>query len=546
MFVEEIKVTRKGKTYKSVLIRETFRVGKMVHHHTLANISKLPDEHINRIKRIINKKSLDDYPAETSDNQAVQILSSREYGASCSVLQILKKLRLDTIISSRKSEFRDNVLAMICGRIVFQGSKLSLVNRYRDTVLWELCGHPADQRPDVNRHCYFALDQLLKQQARIQKKLADEHLSEGCLVLYDLSSSYLTGEYEDSDLAEFGYSRDRKRGLQQINFGLLTTAEGCPVSVEVFSGNTCDQTTVAAQTQRITKKFGVKTVIFVGDRGMLTPKRVKEVNAQGFYTITALTHAQMRDLLNRQIIRRRQFNNKTVTSVSDPENSKVRYVLCFNPPRRFNDKITRQRLIEKTELALECVRNRKRKTDVKSICAAVGKVWKGCKTEKYFNWTVSENGKLEYSRKEEIINAEERLDGCYVIRTDVPESKLTAPEVLDSYRKLSYVEQAFRYIKTASLDLRPIHHHIDDRIRAHVFLCMLAYYVEWHILKALQPILSQDEKGKHRRWTLKQVLERLKAIRSHTCAVDGVIIRDLKSKPDDEQQSLLNCLEVDL
>jgi len=234
------------------------------------------------------------------------------------------------------------------------------------------------------------------------------------------------------------------------------------------------------------------------------------------------------------------------TTVDDPKEVGVRYVLCFNPCRELRDRKTRQSMIERTELALAGLCNRKRKKDTQSVSSAAGKIWKGYKTEKYFNWKVSENGALSYSRKEEIIKAEENLDGCYVIRTDVPKSEMDGKQVLESYRKLSHVEQAFRYIKTTALDLRPIRHHIDDRIRAHVFLCMLAYYVEWHMLQALEPILSQKSKGKDRRWTFKQVIERLRSIQSHTCNVDGIVIQDLKTSPDDEQQKLLNHLGVDL
>ena len=317
MFVEEIKVSRKGKNYRSVLIRETFRVGKTVHHRTLANISKLPDEHINRIKFVLGKNK-SKAATDTFNFAQLQISASKEFGASYVVLKMLKDLGLDSMIFSRRTEWRENVLAMICGQIVFQGSKLSWVNRYRDTKLWELCGHPPEQRPDVDRHCYAVLDELLKRQERIQSKLAKKHLSEGCLVLYDLSSSYLVGEYEDSDLAEFGYSRDKKRGYQQVNFGLLTTSAGCPVAIEVFPGNTCDQATVSAQTHRISEEFGIKTVVFVGDRGMLTPKRIAEVSEHGFKTITALTHAQMRNLLEQDIACRSQFIPNGCTTV-DPK-----------------------------------------------------------------------------------------------------------------------------------------------------------------------------------------------------------------------------------
>lgn len=544
MFVEEIKTSRKGKIYKSVLIRETFRVGKIVHHRTLANISKLPSEDIDRIKLVLGKNT--SKPKVNEFNLAsFQILDSKEFGASYTVLKTLKKLDLDTMIYSRRTEWRENALAMICGRVVFQGSKLSLVNRYLDTKLWELCGHQPGQRPDVDRHCYTVLDELLKRQDRIQSKLAGKHLKDDCLVLYDLSSSYLVGAYDKSDLAEYGYSRDKRRGSQQINFGLLTTREGCPISIEVFPGNTCDQATVSAQTHRISKEFGIKKVVFVGDRGMLTPKRIVEVNLLGYQTITALTHAQMRDLLKKGIASKEQFLSRTCTTVIDPNEPKIRYVLCFNPSRKMRDKETRQRLIEGTELALAKLCERKRNNNTQSISSAVGKIWKGYKTEKYFNWTVTE-GVLSYSRKVEVITSEENLDGCYVIRSDVSASEMTGAEILESYRKLAHVEQAFRYIKTTALDLRPIRHHIDDRIRAHVFLCMLAYYIEWHMIRDLKPLLTQKKKGKARRWTFQQVIERLKSIQNHTCNVGGVPVKDLRTSPDSEQLQILHHLGIDL
>ena len=542
MFVEEIKVSRNGKHYKSVLIRETFRTGKSVHHRTLANISKLPNECIDRIKLVLGKNSKN----KIFEISKFQISASKEFGASYAVLRTLKNLGLDKIIYSRPTGWRENALAMICGRIIFQGSKLSLVNRYLDTKLWELCGHSSGQRPDVDRHCYEVLDELLNRQEQIQNKLAKKHLSEGCLVLYDLSSSYLVGEYEDSHLAQFGYSRDKKRGHQQVNFGLLTTSEGCPIAIETFPGNTCDQVTVSSQTSRISEKFDIKTVVFVGDRGMLTPKRIKEVSDLGFKSITALTHAQMRNLIKDKIVYRAQFTSQGHECVEDPKMPGVRYVLCFNPYRQLRDRQTRLNLIQRTELALEKLYNRKRKNDFQSISSAAGKIWKGYKTEKYFNWTVSEKGALDYSRKQEIITAEENLDGCYVIRSDVPSAEMDGNQLLASYRKLSHVEQAFRYIKTTSLELRPIRHHVDDRIRAHIFLCMLAYYVEWHMIQSLQPLLSQQPKGKSRRWTFQQVIERLRSIQSHKCNINGVEIEDLKTSLDTDQQELLNYLKIAL
>ena len=229
----------------------------------------------------------------------LEVSNSKEYGASKTVVSVAKDLGLDKMIYSKKTPWSENALAMIAGRVIYPGSKLSLTNMYLDTVLWELCGHEKKSQPDVNKDCYQPMDELLKRQHSIQKQLAQKHLHDGCIVLYDITSTYFEGEYEDSSLVKYGYSRDCKRGHEQVNIGLLTNVQGCPVAIETFPGNTQDQVTVKGQVKQLVNEFNVKDVVFVGDRGMLTPKRIEEVNEKGFKTITALTHLQMQDLLLR-------------------------------------------------------------------------------------------------------------------------------------------------------------------------------------------------------------------------------------------------------
>ncbi len=346
-------------------------------------------------------------------------------------LSVLRQVGLDQLIYSRKEPWREDILALIVGRIVYQGSKLALTGVYQDSALWELCGHPAGKRPDVEKHAYLPMDRLLDRQESIQKQLAMRHFKDGCLIYYDMTSSYAEGEYEDSELVAYGHNRDCKRGHAQIAVGLLTTAQGCPVAVRVFRGNTADQTTVLDQAKTICDEYGVQEVIFVGDRGMLTPRRIEELHALGYKTLTALTHPQMRELLQRRVVQLELFS-------------------------------------EEADEARRC------------------------------------------------------------------------------YKDLMHVEQAFRNLKTVSLEMRPFHHHLDDRIRSHVFVCMLAYYVQWQASQRLQPLFASDGKGKNRRWTLDRVFERRKGIRMQTLSVGGTAFPTAISSPDEHQRRILELLQVKL
>jgi transposase len=536
MYVETNRLHRQGKTYRTVTVRESFRVDGKVMHRTIANISDLPDHAIQAVQQALR---LGHAPTPAHRPQTG---SSREYGASMALLALIHELGLDQLIYSRKEPWRQDILALIVGRIVFQGSKLALTGVYLDSALWELCGHPAGQRPDVEEHAYLPMDRLLERQQSIQRQLAKKHLQDGCLVYYDMTSSYAEGDYEDSDLVTWGYNRDGKRGHEQIAIGLLTTAQGCPVAVRVFRGNTADQTTVLEQARIICDEYGVKDVVFVGDRGMLTPKRIEELHALGYKTLTALTHPQMRDLLQRKVVQLELFSKQQCVGVVDPEVPGLQYILHKNPDRAVRDCATRRSLIEKTTQALDKLARSRRLTQDK-LAANVGMVLTKHHTGKFVQWSV-EGGRLVWQLKQELIEQEEAMDGCYIIRNEAP--ALGVAGARDCYKDLIHVEQAFRNLKTVSLEMRPFYHHRDDRLQAHVFVCMLAYYVQRQARARLEPLFASDGKGKNRQWTWARVIERLKAIRTETLRIGGTEIPNIISTPETDQQRILDLLKVKL
>lgn len=538
MYVEEVPHTHKGKTYITYLIRKNYRSQGKVKHRTLCNISKLPLILIDQIKRLVkqpNQFIQPQGPFRTAD--------SREFGASLAAWQVACELGLDELIYSRKEPWRQDVMAMIVGRIVYQGSKLSLINMYQDTVVWELAGFAPGCRPDVEEHCYKPLDRLLERQGSIQKALAQRHLKDGCLILYDLTSVYLEGAYEQSELVSFGKSRDCKRGHEQITLGLLTNKNGCPVACEVFAGNTSDQTTVLDKAKMVAETYGVHNVIFAGDRGMLTPKRIEEVTELGYKTITALTHPAIMLLLERKVIQLSLFDEQNIAEVKDPDIPGLRYMLCKNPQTQKEETATRTALIEKTKEKLDALINSKKRRTEQQLSAAVGVAIAKYKVAKFFDWKI-ENGRLAYSVNDQLVQKEQALDGCYIIRTDVDANSLTKDQAVYSYRQLTTVEQAFRSLKTVALEIRPIYHHLDDRIRAHAFLCMLAYYVQWHMWQRLQPLLQEDGEESERRWTWKNILHRLRSIRKEKAYLGKVEIGDIVTTPDEEQHRILAFLKV--
>jgi len=330
-----------------------------------------------------------------------------------------------------------------------------------------------------------------------------------------------------------------------VNIGLLTNVDGCPIAVEVFAGNTQDQVTVKGELKKLVDEYKVKEVIFVADRGMLTPKRIIEVNQKGYKTVTGLTHAQIQNLISSEVIKICMFEINKYLEVNDPDKPEIRYVLCLNPKRQKKDHQTRMNLIKATIAELDKIRNTKKKSTKEEIGARAGKIWAKYKTEKYFKWSVI-NDKLEYSILQDLIDEEKRIDGCYIIRTDVGVEILSSKEVYQAYKKLIHVEQAFRVIKTTSLEIRPVFHHLDKKIQAHIFLCMLSYYLQWHMNKMLSNIYQNDGVGQHRRWSFSQVIERLKAIRSQTAQIGDISLPEVISILDKEQKMLLEALGLKL
>ena len=534
MYIERIRRKHGNKTYVTTLVRESYRDGKKVMHRTIANISRLPEEVIKNIEMNFNNLST----VKVHSVSDLKIINSREYGASNAFMRLAIQLGLDKIIYSRKEPWRQDILAMIVGRLLYQGSKLHLCHLHSDSFVWEASGYTSEEIPDVDKHCYRALDKLLARQNAIQKGLAKLHLDEGSLVLYDITSSYFEGEYKDSELVDFGYSRDCKRKHEQIVIGLLTNAQGCPIAIEVFRGNTSDQTTVLEQAKKIAHVYKIKNVIFVGDRGMLTPKRICEVNLLGYKTLTAISRMQLRELQEEGVINSKQFSNDEIIEIADPKNKDVRYFLCKNPEKEKENKETRRVFVAFTNNALEKIASSKNVNEHKKS-ARIGKILAQYKVSKFFSWSFK-NGILFFKIDEEKISAEEKWDGCYVIRTD---SDLSKEEAIANYKGLSRIERAFRNMKTMSLEIRPVYHHIDDRIRAHVFLCMLAYYLEWHATNRLKKIFDKNGKGGKRRFSFTRIVERLKSIRTQDCYLNQIKISGVITTPDAEQQKIIDLLK---
>ena len=517
------------------VLRSSYREDGLVKHSNHGRITGLALEQLQLIQAAFRGEVV---PKDSPD--AFQILSSKEYGASCALLALAKELGLPQMIYSRNEPWVNDCMAMIIGRLLYAGSKLSLSHQWKSTVLWELCG--VSGPVDVEQHCYDPMDRLLDRQKAIQKALASKHLQEGCLVLYDITSSYLEGAYEESEIVLFGYNRDGKRGHEQICLGLLCNEKGCPVGVEVFPGNTQDASTVLEKVKELQTEYGLKKVIFVGDRGMVTQANVKELQGvEGLHLISALTHRQIVTLLERKVITAELFDEKKVVEVIDPENPERRYGLCRNPESAKREGVTRQRLLDLTQEGLRKIVKSPRKSSDEKIGARVGRVLQQYKMGKFVVWKVVD-AKLEWSLDEAKIAQEKLFDGCYIISSDVPAEQMAQQKVVASYKSLSLVEGAFRNLKTVSLEMRPVYHKKDDRIRSHVFLCMLAYHVQWHAQQRLTPLFAKDGKGKDRQWTFSNVMERLKALRRQRVKASGVEFEQV-AEAEEDQREILDLLK---
>ena len=538
MFIEVIKKSQGTKIYKTILIRESYRDNGKVKHRTICNISKLPVKHIQQLKKILTGKKGD------FNLEDLKTGRTYEYGASYIFRQLAEKIGLDKMIFFQKVQWREDVMSMIIGRLLYQGSKLSLVNMFADTALWELAGYRFGERPSIEKTCYASMDELLERKNKIQKKLVKKHLQDGCLLLYDMTNLWLEGD-KKSEYVSYGKPKGGKRGYKQIALGLLTDKNGCPVAVEVFKGSMSDQKTVYDQVKKISHYYGIKNVVFVGDRAMLTQKRIDEVNSENFKTITALTHVQIESLTQEGNMQPDLFDEKSIIEVPDSNDGNIRYMLCKNLETMEHENATRKALIEAVSNKLTEKAKVKKKRDKSKVSASIGRIFEKYKIEKFFEWKVDEEGKITWELKRDRVLKEEALDGCYAIRTDV-NNMMNKNDIVRGYRNLQKVEFAFRNLKTVLLEMRPIYHKTNNRLISHIFLTMLAYYIQWHATEKLEPLFKSDGKGADKRWTIETVIERLKSIRKVENVIDGIVVKTEISIPDEEQKRIINLLGVEL
>ena len=478
----------------AVLLRESYREGKKIRKRTLANLSKLPDNVIDNLRAVL-KGGVAFKPEEIPDT--FSIIRSLPHGHVAAVLGTLKKLDLHNLIASENSHSRELVLAMIVARIVDPRSKLATARGLNSETCFSSLGELLGVETADSDQLYEAMDWLLKRQSKIEIKLAKRHLSEGSLVLYDLTSTYFEGE--TCPLANYGYSRDKKKGKLQIVFGLLCARRGCPIAVEVFEGNRTDQKTLASQIDKVRSRFGISNVIWVGDRGMITQARIREdlKETEGLDWITALTKTQIQKLAEQEAIQLGLFDERDLVEFESADYPGERLIACRNPIVAASNQVTREELLQQTAKELSAIvaatkRDKRPLKGADAIGVRVGKVLNKFKVGKFFQYEIKDES-FSYERKTEAITEAEALDGVYILRTSVNKDTLDAPSTVKAYKSLSQVEQAFRSDKTIDLKVRPIYHHLEDRVKAHVFLCMLAYYVEWHMRECLAPLLFDDE-----------------------------------------------------
>src|SRR3990172_8593495 len=470
----------------AILLREARREGKKIVKRALANVSHWAGEQVEAFRLLLRGERL--VPA----GELFRVERTLPHGHVEAILGMIEKLGLDTVIASKRCRERDLILAMIVERLIHPRSKLANTRQWNDTTLSE---ELSVANVDVDE-LYDALDWLLARQSRIERKLASRHLEDGGLVLYDVSSSYYEGH--SCPLARRGHDRDGRKGLPIIVYGVMTDRRGCPVTVQVYPGNTGDPTTVADQVDKLRKKFGLADVGLVADRGMLTQARIDELkDYPGLGWISALRSGSIRKLMEQGYLQRSLFDRQNLAEIRSPEFPGERLMACYNPLLADQRRRKREELLAATEIKLQAiaaeVAKRKRKLLSKDrIGVKLGRVIDRYKMAKHFEWTIEE-GRFRWHRREESIREEAELDGIYVIRTSEPEGRLSAEDTVRGYKSLAQVERVFRCMKGTDLRVRPIYHHTEEHVRAHIFLCLLAYYVEWHLRAAWSPVLFQDE-----------------------------------------------------
>ena len=470
----------------AVLLREGWREGGKIRKRTVANLSKWPKHRIEMLRRLLRDEPL------MGPDDVFSIERSLPHGHVAAILGTIGRIGLDRIIAAKRSRQRDLVVAMIAQRLIAPRSKLETVRLWQTTTLGQELNVLDADEDDL----YGAMDWLLARQDRIEQKLAGRHLKQGGLVLYDVSSSYFEGR--SCPLAQFGYSRDGKRGKPIVVYGMMADSVGRPVAMEVYPGSTGDPTTVPDQVEKLRKRFGLERIVLVGDRGMLTETQVAHLREHpGLGWISALRSTAIRTLVESGQLQLSLFDEHNLAEITSPDFPEERLMACYNPLLAEERRRKREALLTATEQLFEgIVREVSRRTNTPlgkvEIAEKVGKKKNKYKVGKHFAVTI-EDGYFCFARKEDQIRREADLDGIYVIRTSEPAERLSAQEAVRNYKNLTLVESAFRCLKGVDLRIRPINHYRERRVRAHIFLCMLAYYVEWHMRKAMAPLLFQDE-----------------------------------------------------
>ena len=481
-----IDVVPNRKSPPAVLLRESYREGGKVKKRTLANLSSLSMEQVNALRLILKGEKL------IKPTEAFQIHSSKHHGHVQAVRIALKRLGFEKLLASSRSRNRDIIVALVISRILSPDSKLATTRWWHSTTLPELCG-VADA--DENE-LYKAMDWLLGRQEQIEEKLAKRHLSDGGMALYDLSSTYFEGS--NCSLATMGYSRDKKKGKLQVNFGLVADPRGCPVSIRVYKGSTGDSTTLLDTVHRIQDELGVEHIVIVGDRGMITGKQVDELKqTDGVDWITALRTEGIRKLLKGGELQLGLFDERNLFELMSPDFPDERLVACRNEALAKRRHHKRQALLQATVDELEKIQRMVQAGRLKGksegeIGVRVGKTMNKYKVAKHFDLSISD-GEFSFSINADRVAAEAALDGVYVVRTSLAAEQMSAEDAVRSYKLLCQVERAFRSFKTMDLHIRPIYHRLDNRVRSHIFLCMLAYYVQWHMQEAWRSLLFFDE-----------------------------------------------------
>lgn len=468
----------------AVLLRESYREGKKVRKRTLANLSSLSDEQVEAMRRVLKGERL--APVDSM----FECIHSYEHGHVMAVKAAMQRLGFGELLASRASRERDLVCALVTCQILEPNSKLAYTRWWANTTIPQVFECANATEDDL----YSAMDWLLERQPQIEKKLASRHLTEGALMLYDLSSSYFEGS--KCPLAALGHNRDGKKGKLQVNYGLLTDARGCPVSVSVFKGNTGDPKTLMPQVAKAKSEFAITKLVLVGDRGMIGQKQVAQLKAdENLGWITALKTGAIRNLVHQGAIQMGLFDERNLFEFAHPEFPGERLIACRNPELAKLRAHKRESLLQATVKELEKAQRMVARGTVQGrseIGLRVGRVINKYKVAKHFRLEIGEST-LDWNLRDEKVAAEAALDGIYVIRTSVAKEQMSSDDAVRSYKRLSSVERAFRAMKTIDLEVRPIRHRTEDRVRAHIFLSMLAYYVKWHLNEAWRPMLFADE-----------------------------------------------------